>query len=1020
MTYSTWLWAHRRSVIFFFLALIFSGVFAGFSLPVSLFPQVSFPRIVISLESGDRPSEQMALLITQPIEEAVRAIPGVRSVRSNTSRGAAEVLVGFDWGSDMTAALLQSEAAVQQGLGANAGTVSFEARRMDPTVFPVMAYSLTSTKRPLTELKDIARLQLRPLLSSVEGVAKIAVVGGEDPEYQITASPERLSAYQLTLQDLSDKISQSQAIQAIGRLEDHYRLYLVASDSGPTDKESLEGLIIAHSNGGVIRLKDVATVEEATTPEWVKVTADGRSAVLFQVHQQPDGNTVAIEDEIGQRLAEYRNKLPSDVKISKWYDQSTLIVDAAKSVRDAIWIGVALAALVLLFFLRNYKITLIASLMVPAVLAITVLILYSLGLSFNIMTLGGMAAAVGLIIDDAIVIVEHIVRRLHKEPHNQNVALDASWEFTRSLLGSSGATLVIHIPLAFLSGVTGAFFRSLSLTMAVSLFVSFFFAWLVIPLLSRWVLRSDEEMNEDGKLTRLIHGVYAWVMRGFLAHPWWGLAWSLALVSVGLGAFQRVGSGFMPKMDEGGFILDYLSASGTSLAETDRLLQKVEEIIQENPSVETYSRRAGVQLGGALTEANEGDFFIKLKPFPRPPIEEVIEEIRGQVNEEVPGLEIETVLLMEDLIGDLTSVPQPIEVKLFCDDQALLQETSPKIVALLEKVSGVIEIADGSRVAGDAVVISVDETRAQLQGLSTKEIIAQATAALDGTIPIEIPKGPRTVPVRVWLPKEARHTTDQVEALVLRSPDGHLLTLGRVAHVDLVAGQPEIHRENLKRMLPVTARLVGRSLGEASAEIKEKLSAPGALPPGVYFELGGIYHEQQQAFHSLLGVFFAALVLVFFLLLVLYERLRIALSVTLVSLLSLTGVFWGLYLTDTELNISSMTGMIMVLGSVTEVAIFYFSEYVSLCQEGTSLEPLIDAGKNRMRPIVMTTLAAILALLPLALGLGRGAAMLLPLAITIISGLIVQLPLVLLLMPSLFAFMRGDAPQNKPSAPATD
>ncbi len=1000
-----WLRFHRRSILFLLALLAGGGILAAFNLPVSLFPNVDFPRVVVNLDSGDRPAEQMLLQVTIPVEEAIRRVPGVKSLRSTTTRGAADISINFGWGTEMAPAALQVNAAISQIIPTLPAGTHLETRRMDPTVFPIIAYSLTSDKLPLTQLRDMAQFEIRPLLSSIEGVARVHVLGGALEEYQVMVDPARLQAYGLSLDDVSAALSASNVITAVGRLEDHYKLYLAISDTRLLDGKQIGMTVLKSAGNGVIHLRDVAEVRRSVAPQWLRVNADGHDAVLFPIYQQPGGNSVLIDEHVKARLASFKSKLPADVNIANWYDQSELVVASAASVRDAILVGIALAAIVIFVFLRNSKVTFIAVLVVPAVLAITIVLLHVFGMSFNIMTLGGMAAAVGLIIDDAIVMVEHIMRRLHTDgrPRHERV-MNAAMEFFTPLAGSSAATLVIFVPLAFLDGVTGAFFKALSLTMAASLFISFIVTWLAVPILAdHWLSEKDAEQSErEGKLATRVHHGYAAVMNFLLAKPVWLVACIAPLLLAGVLAYGAVGTGFMPSMDEGGFVLDYRSAPGTSLTETDRLLRQLENIIKANPNVETYSRRTGASLGGHITEANEGDFFVRLKPQPRAPIDEVMDDIREKAEKEVPGLNIELAQLMEDLIGDLTAVPQPIEVKIYSDDQDKLMALARKVAAAIGRIPGVVDVRDGINPAGDALEIHVDRVRAALEGVDPDGVTHMLGNLLGGNVTTAIQSGPKMIGVRVWTPNEMRDTDTKLDSLLLRAPDGHMFPLKRVADIVAVSGQPQINRDNLKRMVAVTGRISGRDMGSAMRDVRQMMDAPGVLPAGVYYELGGLYQQQQHAFHGLLAVLAAASALVFLLLLFLYERFRLALSIMAIPMMSLSAVFVVLWATRIELNISAMMGMTMIVGIVTEVAIFYFSEYQQLAETMPRRNALIQAGINRMRPIAMTTLAAILTLLPLALAIGQGSAMQQPLAIAIIAGLAAQFPLVLVIMPVLF------------------
>ncbi len=1017
MTAMAWIQSHRRSILFLLSLISIGGLTAAFHLPVSMFPAVDFPRVVVRLDAGDRPAEQMALQVTTPVEAAIRGVPGVQNVRSTTSRGSADVEARFAWGTDMPAAALQVNAAVAQILPVLPVGTTLETHRMTPTTYPIIAYSLVSDTVSLARLRDIAEYQIRPLLLGIDGVARVRVQGGAVAEYQVIADPARLQAVGMSMDDVARALSAANVLAAVGRLEDHYKLYLVVSDNRFRRLAQIGDTVLRSDARGVVRVKDIARVRLGVAPMWQRVTADGHDAVLFSIYQQPDGNSVQIAADVRARLATFRSTLPPGVRVANWYDQSRLVVASAASVRDAILIGVVLAAAVLWLFLRNAKVMVIALLVVPAALAATVVLLQVLGMSFNIMTLGGMAAAVGLIVDDAIVMVEHIMRRQRESdlPHHERV-MGAAQEFLRPLAGSSAATLVIFVPLAFLSGVTGAFFKALSATMASGLLLSFCITWLAVPILAdRWLTEADAEAAErEGRLMAWLHRRYEALLTALFARPLWLLLGIAPLLAGGWLAYHAIGSGFMPAMDEGGFTLDYRSKPGTSLTETDRLLRQLEAIISSDPNVASYSRRTGAQLGGDVTEANEGDLFVRLKSGPRAPIDVVMEEIRRRIEGHVPGLEIETAQLMEDMIGDLTAVPQPIEVKIFSDEPAKLFAAAHAAAALLGRIPGVVEIKDGINPAGDAIEIHVDRLRAAREGMDPDSVTRAVAAEVQGTVVTQIERPPKMVGLRLWTSARRRDTDAKLADLLLRAPDGHLFPLRRVAGFVAVQGQPQIERENLRRMVAVTARLEGRDMGSAAAAVQRALDAPGALPAGVVYEMGGMYQQQQIAFRGLMIVLGAAVALVFLLLLFLYERFRVALAILATPLLCISAVFIGLWTAGLELNISALMGMTMIVGIATEVAIFYFSEFQGLtgaesaesAAAAVRRQALVQAGKNRMRPIAMTTAAAILTLLPLAFAIGQGSAMQQPLAVAIVSGLIVQLPVTLLVMPVLFDRMQ--------------
>ena len=999
---SGWLSQQTRFILAAFLLMTAGGTFALSRLPVSLFPTIQFPRIAVSLEAGDRPVDQMEALVTRPAEDALRAVPGVRDIRSQTSRGSAEVSVTFDWGSDIITAALQSESELARLAPSLPPGFAFNVRRMDPTIFPVIGYSLTSDSLSQVELKTFAQYTLRPLLASLDGVVEVSVLGGRDAEFEVLLDPARLSARDLSVSDVEAAISASNIVSASGRLEDRSRLYLTIVDDQLSGAEDIGGIVLKNlPGGGAIDVADVATVRLAVAPDWTRVNADGMQAVLVNIRQAPDANSVALTNAVKKTISREQTAFPKGLTLTPYYDQSDLVVSAAGSVRDAILIGTLLAGLILLFFLRSLRLVLIVAVLLPAVLASTALLLMLMGQSLNIMTLGGMAAAVGLIVDDIVVMLEHVARRLADGTRS---VLEAASEMIRPLIGSSLATVIVFTPLAFLSGVTGGFFKALAITMASSLVISMVFTMSVVPVLARSLIRQEDARRAEhsGGWLKALAGIYARLMRRLLKHAYITSA-VLVVVALGAGAVStsRIASGFMPQMDEGGFVLDYVAPPGLSLTETDRLVTQMEDIIQSIPDVASYSRRTGLQLGGGLTEANEGDMFIRLKPFPRRSIEEVMSEIRQRVDETVPGLQIETIQLMGDVIGDLTAVPQPIEVKLYSNDPASLASAADQALTALETVSGLVEVQKSDRTAGDAVVITLDRAALAFEGLDPASVSAQLETLVGGRTAGAILEGQRSLDIRVWSPPEIRQRVPQIEDLMLRAPDGHLVPLERVAKVETVSGQAQSSRENLQPMTAVTGRLEGRDMGSAMVDVRRVIGSL-ALPAGVRYEFGGLYAEQQKSFSDLMTVFAAAFLLSGLLLVFLFRSLTEALSILGVVGLSVAGVLTGLVLTGTELNISAMMGLTMVIGIIAELGGFYFAE---LGGDTANHDERISAGKARLRPILMSALIAILALAPLALKIGQGSALLAPMATAIISGLIVGAPLVLIAAPILHAAM---------------
>ncbi len=1006
--FAPWLARQQRAILFLMVSLAAAGMVAAMSLPVGLFPRTSFPRVRINIEAGARPASQMVLQVTKPTEQALRAIPGVVSVRSATSRGSAQIYINFNWGEKMGQATLAVDAAMAQMLPDFPTGTRYVVRRMDPTVFPIIAYAMLGPTLSPTRLRAIAVDHIVPALTRIQGVAKVSVQGGATPEVQIQVQPQRLAAMHITLAEIKRAVSRANVLAAVGRISDFDRLYLLVQNNKLHTAHNIGQIVVRAGPDGVVRLDQIASVHMGHVPVYYRVAEDGTPAVTLQVFQQPNANAVAVDRAVRAALQRYENELPPGVTMIKWYDQSGLVTAAAGSVRDAILIGIILAGLVLVGFLHSWRVTMVALFVVPTSMASAILLLSLLGLSFNIMTLGGLAASVGLVIDDAIVMIEHIARRAG---HATGIAakggvLAAAAEFLPPLTGSSMATLIVFAPLAFLSGVTGAFFKALSITLAATLIASWLLSAFAVPVLARLFINFDHwqdpaalrgRAGQEGWMER-VHGR---LLPRLIARPALLLVAIGPLIIAGILAYRAVPTGFLPHLDEGGFVVNYQTKPGTSLAESVREVRQIEAILRADPAVATFSRRTGSGLGGDLNEPYQGDIFVELKPHAkRPAIWVVMDRIRAKIENQVPGVDFDVSQMLSDLLGDLTGVPQPIEIKLH-GDPTLLVATAHRVGAAIGKIKGVVSMFDGVTLAGDAVDIHVDPVRAAMLGLDPTKVRETMQTAIAGSVVTALPGTYRFTGVRIVFPHTARADLGALAKIPIATPSGALVPMGDLAHFTIVSGQPEIDRENLQQIVAVTARISNRGIGGVIADVRKTLSKPGLLPPGMHYSLGGLYKQQQIAFAGLARVFVAAIAAEFILLLLLYRSFLIAGTILLTALLASLAVFIGLFLAGVQLNITALMGMTMIVGLATEMAIFYVSEYLSLAEHYDPRAALVIASRNRLRPIAMTTLAAILTLLPLAFAIGEGSGMQQPLAIAIISGFIVQFPLVLFALPVL-------------------
>ncbi len=1001
---------HPKAIIFTIAVFGIAGVVAAIHLPISIFPDITFPRIVILGDLGDEPAERVMIALTKPLEEAANSIPDVRNVRSTTQRGATEISINFNWGTDiiLSQQLLQAKiSSIRNELPAAA---SIQVERMNATFFPIIGYSLTSGKHSLVELRDIALYTIRPALSRIQGISQVRVVGGRTREFLVTVDPVRLTAYNLDIREVSDALQKTNVYSTVGLMEAHHRLYLTLVDNMYPSLEAIQQTVIGTRGTTPILLREVATVTAAERDEYIRVTSDREEAVLINIIKQPNGNTVQIADDVEKTLSEIRGQLPTDITLKDFYDQSDIILDSFRSVRDSIGIGVILAVVILLVFLRNWHITFVAAIIIPITVAMTVLLLSVVGESFNIMTLGGIAAAIGLIIDDTIVIVENVFR--HFAGGHGTVAgsiQESVKEMASAIVGSSAATIVIHIPFAFLSGVTGAFFKSLSLTMVLALLVSFTLSLLLAPLLaSRFIPVTDFEKETRRESKGFILGFYRRTLAAVLGRRMLVVPLILAIALCGYLFYAQLGSSFMPEMDEGSFILDYWTPPGTSLTETHRILTEVEQRIMEVPEVESYARQTGTQMGFFITEPNTGDYVIKLKKERKRSADEVIDDLREQIESSQPALRIEFGQVIGDLIGDLTSVPSPVEIKIFGDNRAFIETTAVKIAQVISTVPGVVDVFNGITISGPAYIVVPDERALGRAGLTVEDMTQQLGQDILGSINTEIQRGEKLIGIHVRLPDEYRTSIELLKTVRLHSPNGGIFPLGSLAAVRVDPGQSEISRENLKQMVAVTSRISERDLGSTILDIRTKLKNEVVLPQGVSLRFGGTYETQQEAFTALLLILGAASLLVFIVLLIEFESFLVTLAVYSVTILALAGVFFSLWITNVTFNISSFVGSILIVGAAAENSIFLVHYWRKNLLEGKPrLDAILDAGLIRIRPIVMTALAAIITLLPLALGVGAGAQMQQPLAIAVIGGFTMSTFLILFILPVILSYLPG-------------
>ena len=1000
---------HSKAIIFVVSLLVLAGVFTVLNLPVAIFPDITFPRIVVLADDGEEPAEKIMVDITKPLEETINSLPGVTNVRSTTSRGSAEISINFEWGTDIIQSQQLLQGKISQIRNQLPSAASVQVERMNATFFPIMGYALTSDSVSLVQMRDIALYTLRPAISRINGVSRVSVVGGDTKEYLVRVDPAKLHSYGISIQQVTDALSKTNLLSSVGLMDANYHLYLTLVDNTYQSPEDIKNTVVTSTNVAPVYLKDIASVTTSVEDNYIRVTANGKRAVLINILRQPTGNTVQIASDVDKMWQDIKSQIPPGINISNFYNQADLVNESFQSVRDSIGIGVILAIIVLLLFLKNWRITFVAAIVIPITVAITVLLLMAANQTLNIMTLGGIAAAIGLIIDDNIVIIENIFRHFNEGHEKLSDAIGGSIkELYSAVIGSSTSTIIIFRPFAFLSGVTGAFFKSLSLTIALSLIVSLFLSLFFSPLLAlKFIHPKDfEKENNKDKIGR-IESYYKKSIGFLIKRKYLVIPIVFFLIAAGYIIYTNIGSGFMPDMDEGAFILDYTSPPGTSLNETNRMLMHVEKIIMSIPEVASYSRRTGTQLGFFITEPNNGDYLIKLKNNRSRGVNDIIDELRTKVENSEPALQIEFGQAMQDLIGDLTSVPSPVEIKVFGEDKSLIEKKAKEIADLISSVKGVVDVFDGIVISGPAFIINFNLPAITRAGFTVDDLTNIINNDIRGNVTTQIQRGEKLICVRVRLPNTYRNDIDLLKSIRVTSPNGNSYLLSSLADFRIDPGQSEIDRENLKQMVAVTSRISGRDLGGTVSDIKSLLNKKLNLPRGVTLEYGGTFKTQQESFQGLLKVLLAASLLVLLVLVIEFDAFLVPLYIYFVAILSLFGVVLALWVTNVNFNISSFMGSIMMVGIVAENSIFLAHYFYIFKNQGMDRhEAVINASVVRSRPIIMTALAAIFALMPLALGIGAGSQMQQPLALAVIGGFTLSSLLLLFILPVLLSISK--------------
>jgi len=1005
MNFVRWCRQNSRAVFLLVAALTLAGLIALFQLPSNIYPELNFPRIIVLVHAGDLSPDVTLLTVTRPIEEQVSTVLGVRRVRSRTIRGGAEISVLFSQDMDMQQALQLVQARVNETRSSMPPDTEIQVERLTPAVFPILSLVLNGNV-PDVDLRDFAVYNLKPYFSRVPGVGRVEVDASDVREIAVIVDPQKALAHRLSLPDIADRLRATNNVTSVGRLDSNYQQFLVLTNSQFKSAEDVGSVVVSGDPQSPVRLRDVATIREGVQDRRVLVTGNGRPAAVINVTRQIGGNIVSISDQVKALAFQSRNVIPATLHLSTVYDLAEFVKESIASVRDAVMIGGFLAIVILFIFLRQVRITVVAAVTLPLTVVATFFFVKLLGGTLNLMSLGGLAIAIGLVIDDSVVVVENIYRHLGAGEAIHDAVEKGTAELIGPVIGSTLTTVVVFLPLGCLKGTVGDFFSALSLTLSASVLLSLLFSLTLIPLLSEYLLAHSHFRESSSRFIEPVNRSYEKGIRWALEHKKLvGLA-VVALIALPSIAYFRLSTGFLPEMDEGGFVLDYLSPAGTSLSQTNSLAQQLEQKVAKVPEQSAFSRRTGAELGLFATEQNKGDILVKLKPRSKRDrsAEEIIEDLRGQVNRDIAGVDTEFIQLLQDMLGDLEGSPEPVEIKIFGSNADELNRIADDLAPKIQKIAGIVDFK-GPRRGNPELVINVDPGLAAHVGLTVDQVSLQVQTGLLGSSSTELRQSDRLVPIRVRYSDEFRFQEQNIRQFPILTPAKQVVPLESLATIGKDRGQNELLRENQRMMVTLTARLENRDLGSAIADVRKVLAAT-SLPVGYVYEIGGQYESQQSSFRELLFVLGLALAAVFAVLVIQFRAFTPALVIISAAPLSMAGVFLLLLITGTPLNVSSFMGIILMVGLVVKNGIILFEYYERLHGTQSVAEALVQAGRIRVRPILMTTLCTLFGLLPLALGIGSGAELQKPLAIAVIGGLSLSMLVTLVIMPVLYATVR--------------
>lgn len=1007
-----------------FLMILLLGVVSLGKLKMDLIPELDLPMaLAMTTYEGVGP-EEIENLITRPIEGILGTVNGIENINSTSSQGSSVVFVEFAWGTDMNFAINQ----MREKMDLVVPMLPSEAEKpmlikMDPNLMPVMVLGFGGDV-DLVTLDRLATDVVQPNLERVSGVATVSVTGGIQREIRISAAPQRLQAYGISLDQIVSNLRMENRNSSAGMVEEGLREHTVRVVGEFNNVQEIEDLQIPLASGGHIRLGEIASVEDTFKDKNVFVYMDGVPSVQISIQKQTDANTVQVSEAVNEKLEEIKKYLPKEAKVLIGFDQAEYIRQSINNVTKNAIVGAILAVFVLLLFLRNIRSTLIIGLAIPISIISTFILMYFGGLTLNLVSLGGLALGIGMMVDNAIVILESIYRHRQEGFSRVDSAVKGAGEVGIAIIASTLTTVVVFLPIVYVEGMASQIFRPLALTVTFSLLSSLFVALTLVPMLSSKILRVNRGTNGNGngngrrrfRIITTLSDKWGKTMESLDTKYQGLLHWSInnkkkvvlgsaILVILSLVILPMVGMEFMPSQDTGEYTISISLPNGTAVEETLRVTEEVEKYIHELPEHEWsfYAVGTGGNMFGGGSSSERATLSGRLKPKSERTrgMNEILDELRMKTGT-IPGAKIE-VSAQE---GSMGGAQNPIDIGITGDNLEVLAALADSIKQRVQDVAGTREVKTSIEDGRPEIHLKLNRQKADLYGLTTTQLSGILATAVRGSTATQYRVEGEEVDVKVILEEDYRQDINDLKSLIITTPQGALVPLQDVAELELTQGPTQISRINQTRRVSVTGGISGRDLRSVTLEIQEAIKDI-PVPPGVLIEFGGANKEMMESFQDLALALLLAIILVYMILASQYESLLYPFVIMFALPPTIVGVVFSLFITGRTLNVPAFIGIIMLAGIVVNNAIVLV-DYINTLRRRDGMarkDAILKAGPTRLRPILMTTLTTILAMLPLVLGLGEGSELSAPMATAVFGGLSFSTLVTLVLVPCMYIIL---------------